>query len=36
MGMRSFLESVGLPPVPQMVKTPRTNPYVFWKAEEVK
>lgn len=36
LGMRAFLEAVGLPPVPQMVKAPRTNPYVFWKAEEVK
>lgn len=36
LGMRSFLEHIGLPPVPQMVKTPRTNPYFFWKAEEVK
>jgi sulfite reductase alpha subunit len=36
MGMRSMLESVGLPPVPQMVKAPRTNPYVFWAPGEVK
>lgn len=36
LGMRAFLEAVGLPPVPQMVKAPRSNPYVFWKAEEVK
>ncbi len=36
LGMRSFLEATGLPPVPQMVKAPRTNPYVFWAPGEVK
>ncbi len=36
MGMRSMLESTGLPPVPQMVKAPRSNPYVFWSPEDVK
>jgi sulfite reductase alpha subunit len=36
MGMRSFLQAVGLPPIPQMVKAPRTNPYVFWNPEDVK
>ena len=35
-GMRSFLKAVGLPAVPQMVKTPRTNPYVFFWPEEIK
>ena len=30
MGMRVFLKAVGLPPVPQMIKAPRTNPYVFF------
>ncbi len=30
MGMRAFLEAVGLPPVPQSVKTPRANPFFFW------
>jgi sulfite reductase alpha subunit len=35
MGMRSMLESTGLPPVPQMVKAPRSNPYVFWAPGEV-
>ena len=29
-GMRNFLKAVGLKPVPQMVKAPRTNPYVFF------
>jgi dissimilatory sulfite reductase alpha subunit len=36
MGMKSMLESTGIPPVPQMVKAPRTNPYVFWAPEDVK
>ncbi len=30
MGMRKFLEAMGLPAVPQMVKTPRFNPYIFF------
>jgi sulfite reductase alpha subunit len=30
MGMRNFLEAVELPPTPQMVKTPRYNPYIFY------
>ena len=29
-GMRNFLKAVGLKPVPQMIKSPRTNPYVFF------
>jgi len=29
-GMRTFLKAVGLKPVPQMIKAPRTNPYVFF------
>jgi len=29
-GMRNFLKVVGLKPVPQMIKAPRTNPYVFF------
>jgi sulfite reductase alpha subunit len=29
-GMKNFLKAVGLKPVPQMVKAPRTNPYVFF------
>jgi len=36
LGMRTFLRAVGLPAVPQMVKTPRTNPYVFFWPEEIK
>jgi len=30
MGMRVFLKAVGLKPMPQMIKAPRTNPYVFF------
>jgi sulfite reductase alpha subunit len=26
---------LGIPPMPQMVKEPRANPYVFFKEEEV-
>jgi sulfite reductase alpha subunit len=33
--MRVFLRAVGLPAVPQMVKTPRANPYVFFWPEEI-
>ena len=35
-GMGNFLRAVGLPPVPQMVRAPRANPYIFWQPEEVK
>jgi sulfite reductase alpha subunit len=34
-GMRTFLRAVGLPAVPQMVKAPRTNPYVFFWPEDI-
>ena len=30
LGMRVFLEGVGLPPVPQNVHDPRANPFFFW------
>jgi sulfite reductase alpha subunit len=36
MGMRTFLRAVGLKPVPQMVKAPRANPYVFFWPEDIK
>ena len=36
LGMRVFLRAVGLPAVAQMVKAPRTNPYVFFWPEEIK
>lgn len=34
-GMRTFLDAMGLPPSPQMVFKPRANPYYFWKPEEL-
>jgi sulfite reductase alpha subunit len=34
-GFQKLLEVTGLEPIPQMVKEPRTNPYIFWKEEEV-
>jgi sulfite reductase alpha subunit len=36
LGMRNFLKAIDLPPVPQMVRAPRANPYYFWDPEEVK
>lgn len=35
-GLPTFLENIGLKPLPQMVQAPRANPYIFWKEEEVK
>jgi sulfite reductase alpha subunit len=29
-GLRNFLKVVGIKPAPQMIKAPRTNPYVFF------
>jgi dissimilatory sulfite reductase alpha subunit len=34
-GIPKFLEVLGVPPMPQMVKEPRSNPYIFWKEEDV-
>ncbi|MGQ9498318.1 MAG: dissimilatory-type sulfite reductase subunit alpha [Desulfotomaculales bacterium] len=34
-GLPKFLEVLGVPPAPQMVRAPRSNPYVFWKEEDV-
>lgn len=34
-GLRSFLETMGLQPDPRMINTPRYNPYIFFKEEEV-
>lgn len=34
-GLRVFLEKIGVRAIPQMVKEPRSNPYVFWKEEDV-
>ncbi len=36
LGMRAFLKAVDLPPLPQMIRAPRANPYYFWDPEEVK
>jgi dissimilatory sulfite reductase alpha subunit len=36
LGYATFLEAMGLKPLPQMVRAPRSNPYIFWKKEEVK
>jgi dissimilatory sulfite reductase alpha subunit len=34
-GLPTFLEVLEIEPLPQHVKEPRSNPYVFWKEEEV-
>lgn len=34
-GFQKLLEVTGIPPMPQHVKEPRHNPYIFWKEEEV-
>ena len=34
-GLPKFLEVLELPPMPQIVKEPRCNPYIFWKEEDV-
>ena len=34
-GFQKLLEVTGLQPDPRMVKEPRSNPYIFWKEEEV-
>jgi sulfite reductase alpha subunit len=34
-GIPKFLEILEIPPMPQMVKEPRSNPYIFWKEEDV-
>lgn len=36
LGMRTFLRAVGLKAIPQMIKNPRTNPYVFFWPEDIK
>lgn len=36
LGMPRMLDDLGLEPVPQMIREPRANPYIFWKPEEVK
>ncbi len=34
-GLQRLLEVTGFDAIPQMVQEPRSNPYVFWKEEEV-
>jgi sulfite reductase alpha subunit len=34
-GFQKLLEVTGIDPVPQHVKEPRHNPYIFWKEDEV-
>ncbi len=34
-GFQKLLEVTGIQPMPQHVKEPRHNPYIFWKEEEV-
>lgn len=34
-GLPTFIKVMGLEPIPQHVKEPRSNPYVFWSDEEV-
>ncbi|MEW6266609.1 MAG: dissimilatory-type sulfite reductase subunit alpha [Thermodesulfobacteriota bacterium] len=34
-GYRAFLEAVEIDPIPQMIKEPRSNPYIFFKEEDV-
>jgi sulfite reductase alpha subunit len=35
-GMASFLDGIGLEPVPEMVSAPRENPYIYFQTEEGK
>ncbi|MEW5948410.1 MAG: dissimilatory-type sulfite reductase subunit alpha [Thermodesulfobacteriota bacterium] len=35
MGMRKFLEAIEVKAIPQMVKEPRSNPYIFWDEKDV-
>ena len=34
-GVAKLLEVLEIPPMPQMVREPRSNPYIFWKEEDV-
>jgi sulfite reductase alpha subunit len=34
-GMQKLLEVTAYKAIPQMVQEPRSNPYIFWKEEEV-
>jgi sulfite reductase alpha subunit len=33
--LQEMIRRLELKPIPQMVKEPRSNPYVFWREEEV-
>jgi len=33
-GLGNFLEAIGLEPAPEMVKSPRDNPYIFYQVEK--
>jgi len=35
-GMSAFLKGIGVKPCAQMVREPRSNPYLFWRPEEVR
>ncbi|MBE0584707.1 MAG: dissimilatory-type sulfite reductase subunit alpha, partial [Desulfofustis sp.] len=34
-GLPTFIKVMEIEPIPQMIKEPRSNPYVFWSEEEV-
>jgi sulfite reductase alpha subunit len=34
-GVQKLLDVLGIPAMPQTVKEPRSNPYIFWKEEDV-
>jgi sulfite reductase alpha subunit len=34
-GLPTFIKVMGIEPIPQHIKEPRSNPYVFWREEEV-
>jgi sulfite reductase alpha subunit len=34
-GFQKLLEVTGIDPDPRMVSEPRSNPYIFWKEDEV-
>lgn len=34
-GMRSFLDAIGMPPVPQQIKEPRKDPFWFFQEEDL-
>jgi hypothetical protein len=32
--MRGFLEHIGVPPMPQQIRSPRKDPFFFYKEED--